>query len=131
MASDVCNLNYIHQNNPQRAYEIAGSKAVLTTLIGNNVRLVPDTRINASYFIHMQHGLMEDWRTVALAFNALNRDLKELKYSPKPNDPNYRPGTSPMATIINAKQTLSFEGHELKTDFMPMPCLAILCPIFR
>ena len=131
MASDVWNLNFIHQNNPQRAYEIASSKAVLTTLIGHNVRLVPDTRINASYFIHMQHGLMDDWRTVALAFNTLNRDLKILKYNPKPEDPNYRPGTSPMAKIIEAKQLLTFEGHELRSEFMPMPCLAILCPIFR
>ena len=131
MASDVFNLNYIHQNNPQRAYEIAGSKAVLSTLIGHNVRLVPDTRINASYFIHMQNGLMEDWRSVAQAFNSLNRDLKELKYNPKPDDPNYKPGKNPMAKIIEAKQILSFDGHELKNEFMPMPCLAVLCPIFR
>ena len=109
-ASDLYNINYIHQNN---------------------VRLIPDNGINADRFIHMQGGLMNDWRTVARAFNALNRDLKELKYSPNASDPNYRPGPNPIHDILKAKEVLVFEGHELKSDFMPMPVLGVLCPIFR
>lgn len=128
-ASDVYNINYIHQNNPQRAQEIASSKSVLTTLIGNNVRLVPDNQINADCFIHLQSGLMRDWRKVAMAFNALNHNLKDLKYGPSDSDPNLQSGI--MSAILNATDFLTIDGHELRSDFMPMPVLGILCPIFR
>ena len=126
-ASDLYNINYINQNDPRRAREIASSKSVLTTLIGNNVRLVPDNEINADCFIHMQRGLMNDWRKVAQTFNALNKDLKKLKYGPSDSDPDF----NPMHVILNSKDILTFEGYELKSDFMPMPVLGILCPIFR
>ena len=130
-ASDIYNISYIHQHDPQRARQIASSKSILTTLVGNNVRLISDASINANYFIHMQHNLMDDWRTTAQAFNALNRNLKELKYSPGPDDPNYRPGESPMGAIVNATDILAFNGYELKSAYMPMPVLSIMCPIFR
>ena len=129
-ASDVYNINYIHRNNPCRAREIASSKSVLTTLIGNNVRLVPDSPINADCFLHLQSGLMNDWRKVALAFNAMNHNLKELKYGYSDSDPNLF-DAHPMSAILNAKEVLIIDGHELRSDFMPMPVLGVLCPVFR
>ena len=130
-ASDLFNLNYIRQNDPNRAYEIARSKAVLSTLVGHNVRLIPDTPIDAELFLHMQSSLMDNWHVTASAFQNLNAGLKEHKYIPTSDDPNYMPGPNPMATIIAAKDTLIFNGHELQNAFMPMPVLAVLCPVLR
>ena len=130
-AADAFNIDYIHQNDPGRAYSIARSKAVLTTLVGHNVRLIPDTPINASCFIHTQYSLMDDWRTTAAAFNRLNSGLKQYKYNLQPNDPYFLPGENPMSAIRGAKEILVFDGHKLHLSFMPMPTLSVLCPIFR
>ena len=130
-ASDLFNLNYIKENDPTRAYEIARSKAVLSTLVGHNVRLIPDTPINAEYFLHMQSTLMDNWHATAAAFQSLNAGLKEHKYRPKTSDPNFMPGPNPMTAITTATDTLTFNGYELQNAFMPMPVLAVLCPVLR
>ena len=130
-ASDAFNIDYIHQRDPGRAYVIARSKAVLTTLVGHNVRLIPDTPINASCFIHTQYSLMDDWRIVAAAFQRMNAGLKQYKYKLQPKDPYYLPGENPMDSILKAKEVLIFDGHEIQLAFMPMPVLSILYPIFR
>ena len=74
---------------------------------------------------------MQEWKVTATAFQTLNSGLKEYKYGPSPSDPNYMPGPNPMTTILEAKDVLSFEGQVLQMKFMPMPVLAVLCPLFR
>ena len=130
-ASDVYTLNSIALTDPARAQEIASSKTCLTTLIGHNVNLLGDEPLNSTTFLHQQQTIIPRWRRVALAFQRMNFGLREYKYSPTKNDPNYRPGPNPSRAIYEATDILRIGDHELHRNYMPTPVLALLLPIFR
>ena len=138
--SDVFTINEIFSHSEQRAYEIASSRASLSTLIGCNINILPDEPINGALFLHQQQTMIPRWRRVALAFQKMNFGLKELKYEPTSrDDPNYRqdpfrehrllPSTSKK--ISDAGAILKLGEFELEQRFMAMPTLAVLFPIFR
>ena len=104
--------------------------------IGGNVHLLPDLPINGTLFLHQQHTLLPRWRQIASAFQNMNKNLKELKYQPSSDDPNYVPdprrnsyGTSHI--ISKAEDILKLGDYELYQRYMPMPTLSILIPPLR
>ena len=130
-ASDCFWLTHLYENDPERARTISSSKTVLTTLCGHNVQLIPNEPLDSTIFLHQQQNMMPLWRKTAAAFNTINHGLKEFKYNPCSDDPNYRSGPNPISKIRDAKELLVFEGHQLKMAYMPMPVLAVLAPLFR
>ena len=136
--SDSYTVNEILMNNESRAREIASSRTSLSTLIGLNVNLMPDEPINGTLFLHQQRTLVPRWRRVALAFQRMNFGLKELKYEPSKNDPHYRPDPhvhhmcdTTASKIAQAKEVLKLGAFELQQQFMALPTLAVLYPVFR
>ena len=70
----------------------------------------------------------------------MNKDLKQLKYTPDRYDAHYIPDTQYLKgkqewetgkMIANAKSILTLGEDELKRQYMPMPTLAVLLPTFR
>ena len=109
---------------------------IIKFYLGGNVHLLPDTPINGTLFLHQQQTLIPRWRRVALAFQHMNKDLKKLKYQPTRDDPNYVPdhrnaGYGTSHTIATAKEVLQLGDYELYKQYMPMPSLAVLYPVFR
>ena len=87
-------------------------------------------------FLHQQHTLIPRWRRVALAFQNMNKDLARLKYEPSKDDAHYIPDRSKQSwgtstTIALAEEVLKLGEFELYRQYMPMPTLAILIPVFR
>ena len=99
--------------------------------------MLPDLPINGTIFLHQQQTLLPRWRQIALAFQHMNKNLKELKYQPSQrDDPNYVPeplfnsyGTG--HTISHATHVLKLGEYELYKQYMPMPTLAVLIPPLR
>ena len=137
--SDVFTTNEILSHSEHRAHEIASSKSSLSTLIGQNVQLLPNEPINGAFFLHQQQNMVPRWRRVALAFQRMNFGLKELKYEPRQReDPNYRQDphseylwNTTSKTIAEAGAVLKLGSYQLERKFMALPALAILVPIFR
>ena len=99
---------------------------------------MPDEPINGTLFLHQQRTLVPRWRRVALAFQRMNFGLKELKYEPSRDDPNYRTdpnsgnfGGTTARTIATATDVLKIGAFELQKRFMALPTLAVLYPVFR
>ena len=123
----------------RRYIELYFSKKLLSNrryILGGNVHLLPDEPLNGALFLHQQNTLIPRWRRVALAFKNMNRNLKELKYEPDRHDAHFVPDRPDLLwgtgrTISLAKETLVLDSDVLVRQFMPMPTLAILYPVFR
>jgi len=138
--SDVFTINEILTHSESRAYDIANSRATLSTLIGGNINILPEEPINGALIIYQHVSMLPRWRRVALAFQKMNFGLKELKYAPtSSDDPNYRhdpfssfgPYDSTSKKIYEAGAVLKLGTYELERRFMAVPTLAILFPVFR
>ena len=102
------------------------------------MHLLPDQPINGTLFLHQQHSLIPRWRRVAKAFQMMNKNLAQLKYEPTRDDAHYvpEPHTTTMdwgvgKTIDLAQEVLKLGEYELYRQYMPMPTLAVLIPLFR